>query len=537
MTSRLPWDMSQEEFDQCLSKLTNQPKRVLRQVLEGKSDQEISEEIAKGKSDQEISVNKKSQYEITVRSHIAFIYSAFKFPSEKSIRTRNELIRLFCKFKRDWVAHRLRDQHDRLRADDYLDIDNIRSDDSNFRLKEGIESLYREEYQRAIRIFEKEIAHDPTNPIPKILLNNAKAYQPKDRPRPFRIAVVVSYSPQNNSHVDATENVLRGVADAQTQFNESGGKDGRHLEIIIADDCNQPEVAREQARNLSDVEGILAVFGHHSSEGTEAALQIYTERSMALITPTSTSSNLCANNFFRTIGSTKIVARKYIQYIREYLKIDKIAIFYHENNEYSQTLKDDFEAAFNNQNEQIIGLIDMRESFLNIEGTIAEVIRRGCQTALVISSIETNKIALDIVRANSRRTSQKLKLVFSTSFPERLILERIPEGEEFFESVAFIRPDLTKESKYIAQAKNEWQQEEINWRVGTSYAAMQALVEAIKSSESTTTTREKILNNLKAISIDQAKFGLNWSDSDNPSNAQREYCITQIHNGKFEEIF
>jgi ABC-type branched-subunit amino acid transport system substrate-binding protein len=516
--SRSRWPINQNEFENILNKLPKVRKQILRLFLKGYKNPEIAIKISE--------INKKnSRTEKNVRSQLSSIYGTFPLPCT----TKEELIKFFCKFQRDWVAHKLRDQCDLLRVDDYFDVENIRSDDSNFRLIEGIECLYHEDYQWAIKIFEKEIDHDPTSPIAKILLNNARAYL--QTRRPFRIAVVVSYSPQNNSHVDATENVLRGIADAQTQFNESGGKDGRWLEIIIADDRNQPEVAREQARNLSDVESILAVIGHHASEGTEAALQIYAERSMALITPTSTSSNLCANNFFRTIGSTKVVARKYAQYITEYLRSDRIAIFWHPDNEYSQTLKDDFAEAFNGQ--IIEPIFDMRNSLLDIEGAIAEIIRRNCKTALVISSIETNKIALDIARKNSSRTSQRLNLLFSTSFPERLILER----GEFIEGVVFVRPDLTEESDYMEQARNRWRQREVNWRVGTSYAAAQALLEAIRLSANT--TREEILDNLQTIALctdKTSRFGLNWSVSNDPSNTQREYCIAQIHNDTFKDI-
>jgi ABC-type branched-subunit amino acid transport system substrate-binding protein len=394
-------------------------------------------------------------------------------------------------------------------------------------------AIYQEEYEKAIGIFEKEIIHDPNNPIPEILLNNAKAYQ--QGLKPFRIAVVVSYCPQNNSHVDATENVLRGIADAQTQFNESVGKDGRWLEVIIANDRNQPKLAKKQARNLFVVEDILAIIGHHSSEGTEAAMQIYGKRAIAVISPTSTSSKLSGKTFFRTVGSTKAVAKTYIQYIRNYLKLDKVAIFYHPKNEYSQTLKKDVEEACKAKEILTPISIDIRNILLDIEGKIAEITMRGCQAALVISSIETNKIALDIVRTNSKRKSQKIKLILSTSFPENLMLERILEGENFVEEVVFVRPDLpdlTEESNYMVQAKKRGQQKEINWRVRSSYAAMQALIEAIRSSKHT--TREEILNNLKAIA-QHSRFGLNWSSTEDP-DAQRKYCIARIQNGAFEEI-
>jgi ABC-type branched-subunit amino acid transport system substrate-binding protein len=508
--------MNQNDFDKCLQSLSKRRESTLKLFLQGKNDSEIAAILV--------------IEEVTVRTHFSDIYTKFRLSKDTEDKRRDKLIKLFCKFKRELVAHSLRDEFDCLRVDDYLIIENLRSDDSNFRLIEGTEYLYQKDYQSAIRIFKQEIIHDRTNPIVRIFLNNTKAYQQPYKP--FRIAVVVSYSPQNNSHVDSTDNVLRGIADAQSQFNENGGRDGRWLEIIIADDQNQQEVSRKLAESLSDVENILAVIGHHSSEGTEAALTIYKERSIAVVSPTSTSSRLQAENFFRTIGSTKAVAKIYVQYITD-LGLDKIAIFYHQDNEYSQILKDDLEEAFLDSKARIIEQVNIKNSLLNITNELKNITKQGCRAALVISSIETNKIALDIISANSKPESEKLKLMFSTSFPEGLILKRILKCVE---GVTFVRPDLTQESGYMTQATKNWHQDVIDWRVGTSYAAMQALIEAIRASEKT--TREEILKQLKniACSSDASRFGLNWSSPNNLSSSEREYYIAGIHNGIFQYI-
>jgi DNA-binding CsgD family transcriptional regulator len=125
MVSRSRWQMSQQTFNKHLKELTGREKEVLQLLLKGKSDPEIQKDlnIAEG----------------TVRANICHIYDKFEFLDE--MKNREDLIRVFCKFKREWVNHRFRDEYDRLRVDDYLDIENIRSDDSNFRLIEGTEYL------------------------------------------------------------------------------------------------------------------------------------------------------------------------------------------------------------------------------------------------------------------------------------------------------------------------------------------------------------------------------------------------------------
>jgi ABC-type branched-subunit amino acid transport system substrate-binding protein len=338
----------------------------------------------------------------------------------------------------------------------------------------------------------------------------------------------------NEFHVDATKHVLRGIADAQTQFNSKNGKDGRLLEIVILNDQNQPSTAKEIAEYLSQDNDILAVIGHHSSEGTQAALSVYEKNSIALVSPTSTSSKLNSKNFFRTVGSTEVIASKYTSYIKDDLHLDRVAIFYHQDNEYSQTLTDDFSKAFQGRDGKISKLLDMSDPLLDLDKAIRHI-KMDCKVeiALVLPSIETNCVALAIANKNVEQPqSPKLKLLFATSLPETPTLEK---GGKAVEGAVLVMPCCAKESKYIEQAKSRWGQRNINWRVATSYDAAQALIEAIRSAKKT--TREEILETLKMIDlpVDQTSgLGLKWSNDQ--ANVHGRFCISKIHNHDFEVI-
>ncbi|NJM74505.1 MAG: ABC transporter substrate-binding protein [Acaryochloridaceae cyanobacterium RU_4_10] len=389
-------------------------------------------------------------------------------------------------------------------------------------------------YKEAIDCFKEAIEADPTDPIAQIFLNNARAYLRGCDcllDRPLKVVVVVSYS-QNVFHIDATQNVLKGVADAQDKFYEGNRKSGRLLEIIVADDRNQPEVSKKLAEIFSNDETILGIIGHHSSEGTQAALSIYEQKQLALISPSSTSSRLISRIFFRTVGSTEVVANVYARFITESLKLNEIVIVYHEKNEYSQTLKDDFETAFHLRGGKIIHSIShINDLYLDSNGLIEEIRRRTKSKAvLVMSSIETNSVALALARANSKLNPQRLQLLFSTSLPE---MPTVEIGKEAVEEVVFISPCLTENSDYTEQARQRWKQQKLNWRVVTSHDATQALIEAIRFSKQP--TRRKVLTHLEELA-QTSRFGLNWSALDCHSSPQRGYCIVQICNHRFEEI-
>jgi ABC-type branched-subunit amino acid transport system substrate-binding protein len=515
--------MTQNEFDNCLQNLNKQPKEVLKLFLNGQNDVEIAIEIAK-------KVNSKPIKPNTVKSHISYICNKFGLINEgnSGYDHRDELIDLFIRYKGKWVANCVRDRLGYPKWEDPDSNRHIKRTGSNFYLEQTRNC--RDEKQ-VIKLLKQAVKGDCSDPYAQIYLNNAKA---RLQGNPLKIGVVVAKA-GNDFHEFASIQVLRGIADAQTSFNQSNGKDGHLLEIDIRNDGNYESDAEAVAQEFVNDSNIRAVLGHHSSEATKVALRIYEEKSVALISPTSTSSQLKSKTLFRTIGSTKAVARKYVQYIKEHLNLDKIAVFCHEDNEFSQTLMDDFKTAFSVRGGQIIQIFDVHDPYLDIEGSINEI-RTESKAALVISSIETNTVAIAIARENSNLPqSKKLQLLFTTSLPEIPMLEK---GGEALEGAVLVGPCLAEDSDYMQQARIRWGQQEINWRVATSYDATQALIEAIRLSE--VPTREEILNNLEGLnlSIEQTSgFGLKWSESDYHSNTAREYCIAQIRNNRFEVIF
>jgi ABC-type branched-subunit amino acid transport system substrate-binding protein len=509
--------MTQSIFDECVQNMRGRKEEVLKLFLQGKRYIQIGEELG--------------IEAVTARTNIFDAHKVFKKAgliengNDPDCNRRAELTDLFVKYKRDWVSNNVLNQLG-YPSNHFFEISN-----SNPYITRGIEYFYRTEYQQAINLFEKAVDSDPTDPIAQIFFNNAKAYS---RGIPLKIAVVVSYA-QNDFHVDASKNVLRGVADAQTKFN-SNDRPGRLLEIIIADDRNQPERAIDIAKLLANDPNILGIIGHHSSEGTQAALPIYEEYLLPTISSTSTSSRLRSRIFFRTIGSTEIVADRYARYITDSLNLKEIAVLYHGGNEYSQTLRDDFEAAFKKRKGTIIESIpNINDPRLDIASLIKKIdSQKKVKAILTISSIETNSVALAIARENSKLNSSGLQLLFSTSLPEQLTLEK---GGNALEGVILVHPKLAAESDYMKQARNRWQQQEINWRVATSYDATQALIEAIRLSKDP--TRSAILDNLETIKLPvdlTSGFGLSWSGSDNRFNIFSEYCISKICDLKFEEV-
>jgi ABC-type branched-subunit amino acid transport system substrate-binding protein len=85
----------------------------------------------------------------------------------------------------------------------------------------------------------------------------------------------------------------------------------------------------------------------YTTEYRYKALPIYEKRNLAMLSPTSSSSELNGKVFFRPIQSTTEAAKVYADYIKNNLSLntentDKLRIFYDKNKLYSNSLTKNF---------------------------------------------------------------------------------------------------------------------------------------------------------------------------------------------------
>jgi ABC-type branched-subunit amino acid transport system substrate-binding protein len=422
---------------------------------------------------------------------------------------------------------------------------------TNVDLEEGTIKFKEKKYDDAIKRFEQAKYVDPSDPVPYIYLNNAKARlqsQLKGKP-PWKLAVVVGI----DSFEDAAREVLRGVADSQDKFNRVGKKDGRWLEIVIANDGNQPEFSRKVAEKLVNDQDILGIIGHQASESSETARPIYNKRNLAMLSPTSSSSELGSELkgevFFRAIQSTAESAKVYANYIKNNLSLnnnklrtDKLKIFYDKDKLYSNSLAKDFlnflhdkEKKENLSSEELCRLIkrtcyDFSDSFANIKKDVLDKAKKD-EVIFLIPSLNVTSLALVFVRMSNK--DKNIKILVTMALSETEILTK--KTDSSFEGLLLARPCVNEQSPYVKRAKKKWQQDNISWRTTSSYDATQAFVQAINSSSPQ--KREDMVQALKSVTLSEKEssgFGLKWSP--NQSNEKRLYCMYEVYRGTLREV-
>ena len=124
------------------------------------------------------------------------------------------------------------------------------------------------------------------------------------------------------------------------QYNAKGGINGKTVELLIEDDVCKPEVATNTATKLV-TDGVDVVLGHICSGATKAALPIYAEAGVIVMSPSATAVDLTKSgdytNFFRTIAPDDAQAQAMVEFTLGTLAAKKIAVV-HDKGDYGKGL-------------------------------------------------------------------------------------------------------------------------------------------------------------------------------------------------------
>ncbi len=151
----------------------------------------------------------------------------------------------------------------------------------------------------------------------------------------IKFGVAGAHSGDLASYGIPTVNAAKLVID---DVNAKGGINGKKVELLIEDDVCKPEVATNSATKLVS-EGVNVVLGHICSGATKAALPIYKNASILVMSPSATNPELTESgeypNFFRTIAPDDAQAKLDVDFALNKLKLKKIAVV-HDKGDYGK---------------------------------------------------------------------------------------------------------------------------------------------------------------------------------------------------------
>jgi ABC-type branched-subunit amino acid transport system substrate-binding protein len=409
----------------------------------------------------------------------------------------------------------------------------------------GIESFKKGNYLEAENYFKKAFADNNNRPDPEVLIyqNNALARQQENS---LILAVVV---PARN-RTDAAQEILRGIAQAQNQFNQQGkgGLNDRLLEIVIADDENKEDIAKRIAEELVKDKSILGVIGHASSHVTDAVLQTYTDANLAVISPTSSSTKFQSPVFFRTVNSNKVTGENLAEYARK-INLKKVVIFCNPNDSYSNTMREEFRVKFMaNLGTEIVGggekcIHNLADSHFNVDKEVRNIFLDTNPAQAIILFPDTqhlenagliakaHKVWID-EQQKAGNNIQKLKLLGGDVLYNKNFLDKYSDAlEGLVLSISWFHD--AQNSKDFAQKAHEQWGGDVSWRTATSFDATQAFLESFKLSSNP--SQPTVLDNLlRGVEISSSNTsGEKLKLDRNTRETKREETLIVFKNRKF----
>jgi branched-chain amino acid transport system substrate-binding protein len=171
-------------------------------------------------------------------------------------------------------------------------------------------------------------------------------------PRPTKGEVTVFVAaPLSGFQAEGGQTVVGGVRLAAEQINRAGGLLGYRVKVVAVDDEADSEVAVQVAEAVKEAiargERVLGVVGHYNSGQTLAAMEIYKDLPVVVITPTSSDVSITQKgyrNFFRVNATDAAQAPAVARFLVETLHARRIAVV-HADNEYGRGLRQEMLAA------------------------------------------------------------------------------------------------------------------------------------------------------------------------------------------------
>ena len=150
--------------------------------------------------------------------------------------------------------------------------------------------------------------------------------------------IVYVAGPLSGFQANTGQTVAGGVRLMAEQLNRAGGLLGYKVKVIALDDEADSDVAAGVAQQIKEAvergDKVLGVIGHPNSGQTAAAMAIYKDLPLIVITPTASEVGLTSQgfrNFFRVNAANDLQATAGAEYLVAKLGAKKVAVLYNDD--------------------------------------------------------------------------------------------------------------------------------------------------------------------------------------------------------------
>ncbi len=196
--------------------------------------------------------------------------------------------------------------------------------------------------------------------------------------------------------------IVNGAQMAVDQINAAGGVLGKQLELVIRDTATSPDVGRDAASKLVELDRVPAIVGALSSGVTLAASSVTIPAEVVLISPASTAPSIPAlddNDYvFRTVVSDEVQG-VVLGRLAMLLNYKKVSITY-VNNDYGKGLADTFKNTFEALGGQVLAMVAYEENKPSYRGEVDNLMAGDPEAIVMVSyPVDGNKQIVEAIEA------------------------------------------------------------------------------------------------------------------------------------------
>lgn len=347
-----------------------------------------------------------------------------------------------------------------------------------------------------------------------------------------RIVTIGVVGSMTGNQSDLSVSGRRGIELAVEEINAAGGIDGKVVKLVVKDDKNDPERAKEIVKEFVNQE-IHIVIGHYTSGMMLAAYDEIVKQDILYLGPTISADNLSEidDNFIRFIASTKEQAQTINEEANRLNQKNFLVITDRKNLGFNEMLYKNFETLLVKNGGQVVDLIEFD---VMDDKSLEEIMTSvtNCENLDGIFAI-SNATDLALISQKIRKNNRKVD-IYGPLWAHTNDLIRV--GGEYAEGIRVVSGidyDSTSE-KYI-NFKNEFYEkygQEITFSSIYSYETMMALAEVMNKTgnDNPITVKNQIIKQGWFEGLQTTFFIDKYGDN------TREYMLDQVEGNNYKKV-
>jgi branched-chain amino acid transport system substrate-binding protein len=348
--------------------------------------------------------------------------------------------------------------------------------------------------------------------------------------------IVYVAAPLSGFQANGGQTVLGGARLAAEQINRAGGLMGYKVTVVGLDDESDSGVAVDIAKEIQAAvqrgDRVLGVIGHLNSGQTLAAMEIYKDLSLVVITPTASETSLTQKgyrNFFRVNANDKTQAQVDAEFLVNNLGAKRVAVVYNDDPYglgLGQLIADDLQAL----GAEVVTKLQVAVEQSTFPEEVPQIIAAQPDAVFYAGyEVETPYLRLELVEAGS----QVPFLASDGAFLAATIDEAGSAAEGMYVSAFGPRPEAAVDETWIKEYQAVEYRDPDTYSIN-GYSALEVLADGAEQAGTFDAT--KVAGAIHSLAGIETPMGDLSYDAEGDLKAQKIY-IFQVREGDWVQVY